>query len=609
MQIERLQIEGGFLNGFDLRFRPGLNVIIGARGTGKTSVIELLRFVLGARNHTSESQSRSLEHAHSILDGGEVTVLIDNIFDEVTASRNANDEVPRSSGPFTPPIVLSQTEIETLGLSDSGRLNLIDAFVQDRSGLAAEEAAAVSALRSIYKELSGLESEIAELSQNMPQRDALVTERSELESQQLKFRSQADDVKQRQDRLAELTAEIAKLSVSEGSLSRFQQSTNKWADNLKRMLQADLGPESSGTPESLKELQAQYQQAVRKVGDAIDAFVVVSRNAQEQLSAIQSAKFSREALARPIRVELDQLTQGAGAIEKQLTHVQTKIAELDAKEKIVAERRQRLAASRKHRDERFTQLQKIRARRSELRTQAAATLSRALSPNIKVEIERLAKHDEYANAITDALRGSGMKYNDLAVAVAENVSQRELIDFAEANDFSNLADIVGIPKDRAARMLSHLNEHGIGEIVSVNIDDNVRLSLLDGLEFKQIDALSAGQRCTVILSIVLQLRDRILIIDQPEDHLDNAFIATTVIKSLLERKKDGQVILSTHNANIPVLGEADLVVELTSDGRNGFVQLAEELDHPGVVQAISAVMEGGNEAFRARAAFYAAHTK
>jgi hypothetical protein len=68
-----------------------------------------------------------------------------------------------------------------------------------------------------------------------------------------------------------------------------------------------------------------------------------------------------------------------------------------------------------------------------------------------------------------------------------------------------------------------------------------------------------------------------------------------------------QMILSTHNANIPVLGEAQKVIQLGSDGRRGFVATEGKLESPPVVQAITTVMEGGAEAFRKRAAFYKAH--
>jgi hypothetical protein len=85
----------------------------------------------------------------------------------------------------------------------------------------------------------------------------------------------------------------------------------------------------------------------------------------------------------------------------------------------------------------------------------------------------------------------------------------------------------------------------------------------------QLIDLSTVQRCTVVLPLILEHSDRILVVDQPEDRIDNAFIVDTLIKSILRRSTSSQVILSTHNANIPVLGEAQLVVQLASDGRRG----------------------------------------
>jgi hypothetical protein len=95
-----------------------------------------------------------------------------------------------------------------------------------------------------------------------------------------------------------------------------------------------------------------------------------------------------------------------------------------------------------------------------------------------------------------------------------------------------------------------------------------------------------------------------IVIDQPEDHLDNAFVATTVVAALRSASAARQVIVTTHNANIPVLADADLVVHIGSDGRRGFVRSAEPLDHPLSKEAITTVMEGGQRAFDTRARFY-----
>ncbi len=142
MRIERVQIEEGFLDGLDVSFGPGLNVIIGERGTGKTSLIELVRFCLGVQGYTSDSTKRSLDHALSILGSGQVTVTLSDGEHEILVTRTASDDSPRASGPYVRPIILSQTEIETVGLRAQGRIRLLDSFGGDQRDTEAQESAA-----------------------------------------------------------------------------------------------------------------------------------------------------------------------------------------------------------------------------------------------------------------------------------------------------------------------------------------------------------------------------------------------------------------------------------------------------------------------------------
>jgi ABC-type Mn2+/Zn2+ transport system ATPase subunit len=165
-----------------------------------------------------------------------------------------------------------------------------------------------------------------------------------------------------------------------------------------------------------------------------------------------------------------------------------------------------------------------------------------------------------------------------------------------------------VGKERAARVLAYLREsESLGALATSLVEDNVTFQLLDGHDYKQLADLSTGQRCTVVLPLILEHADRVLMIDQPEDHIDNAFIVDTLIKSILRRSTSSQLILSTHNANIPVLGDAQSVVHLASDGSRGYVEHAAPLDDPDIVNAISRLMEGGAEAFERRAKFYAKH--
>ena len=92
MHIERVQIEEGFLDGIDISFVPGLNIIIGARGTGKTSLIELIRFCLGVKGYTTDSNKSSLDHALSVLGSGQVTVTLSEAGRQLIVTRTAADD-------------------------------------------------------------------------------------------------------------------------------------------------------------------------------------------------------------------------------------------------------------------------------------------------------------------------------------------------------------------------------------------------------------------------------------------------------------------------------------------------------------------------------------
>ena len=93
----------------------------------------------------------------------------------------------------------------------------------------------------------------------------------------------------------------------------------------------------------------------------------------------------------------------------------------------------------------------------------------------------------------------------------------------------------------------------------------------------------------------------LLIIDQPEDDLDNTIVYEGLVKNLWNLKGKRQIIFATHNANIPVLGDADQIIVLHSP-ENGKILLhcKGSVDDYAVKQSVMEIMEGGKEAFRKR---------
>src|SRR5439155_7803119 len=84
--------------------------------------------------------------------------------------------------------------------------------------------------------------------------------------------------------------------------------------------------------------------------------------------------------------------------------------------------------------------------------------------------------------------------------------------------------------------------------------------------WQALEELSTGQKATAVLLLLLLESDAPLIVDQPEDDLDNRFITEGVVPRMREEKQRRQFIFSTHNANIPVLGDAELIVGLSASG-------------------------------------------
>jgi ABC-type cobalamin/Fe3+-siderophores transport system ATPase subunit len=127
-----------------------------------------------------------------------------------------------------------------------------------------------------------------------------------------------------------------------------------------------------------------------------------------------------------------------------------------------------------------------------------------------------------------------------------------------------------------------------------------------GSNFRRLEELSQGQKATALLLLLLTSSRGPLIIDQPEDDLDNRFIWEGVVPRLREQKSGRQLIFSTHNANIPVLGDAELVVVLECADRKGRVAHGGvgALDNISVRTLAEQILEGGREAFGRRRYLY-----
>ena len=217
--------------------------------------------------------------------------------------------------------------------------------------------------------------------------------------------------------------------------------------------------------------------------------------------------------------------------------------------------------------------------------------------------------DEYEEKLRSALKGSNLRYNKLVPNIVERFTCNEFANAIHQKGIEDIKTIKGID-ERGNTLIDALFEsEEIYEIESLYCHDlpEFKLKIGDDSEvieqnYRKTDDLSMGQRCTAVLPIIFAVSKNPLIIDQPEDNLDNKYITERIHEIVRNQKTNRQMIFITHNPNIPVLSDAENNLFLLYENRKS------KVDGKGSVidvkEKIIKLLEGGKEAFNRRKDIY-----
>lgn len=606
MFIERIEIENeGFLGGLDVSLAPGLNVLIGPRGAGKTSLIELIRYALDAGAFTTDAGRKGEQQAVATLDGGAVTVTVRDGDARWSVTRTSEGVTTTSLGSVPSCTVLAQNEVESIGVSPTGRLALIDRFLPDARVQAAQLRAAAELSAALTDELASALAELDKADEALGGSDEVEQHliAAKAEQQALLKRSTATDAERKQlenaqTELNELAQRESQLSYARAGIAELRRESTQMHNRVSE-LRASVSSIIEGSASI-----PHAQQAESLLGDASKRLDLALQALDAEIGGTSARRADLDTSSRAVRQRLDLTQDGLSQATRRVQQLEERKGQLDALRARRMEFIKRLELVRARRLEAYEDLVAQRSARLSARQEIADRLNLSLSPQIRVTVSAGERLDAYTSSIVASLRGSGLHHKNLAPLLAAALAPFELVDWVERSATTELADAAGVSIDRAAAIVSAMREGGLSAVISSDVEDHVQLELLDGLDYKPIEHLSIGQRCTVILPILMALDGETLVVDQPEDHLDNAFITSTLISAIRRREGTAQTILSSHNANIPVLGEAAVVIVMDSDGESGRAVSVGELDAPQSVKAISEILEGGADAFAARAHFY-----
>ena len=626
----------------EIKLNPWLNAIIGGRGTGKSSVIEFLRIALRREDElfgklkedfvefkkiprsrddrgllTEQTQIQAIYRKDGVRyriqwnQGGTLEAIQEQLTDgswQIVAG-----DVRRRF----PVRIYSQKQIFELANRPGALLRVVDEAPEvDRASWEEkwrEEESRFLALRAKAREI---EAGLAEEGSIKGELDDVKRKLGVFESAGHKEVLQDYQLRRRQE------------SVIKDWQESFADTGNRLRDlaaqAIPTTLDATLFDNRTNPDKSLLEnVQAiagrflNLRQKIENLAAEADAIVQDCQNKVEQSlwkAALKKAEVAYTALVEKL--------QGAGAgdpseygrLVQERQRLEQKLSSLDGKKKTLADIEKQAQES----------LSKLGDLRRELTQRRSNFLSKVVASTSHVRIEVIPYGD--TNSVEAEFReligkDKPLFQNDIwaedgksgllvelyenyprHISVTESESRlkrlkQKLVNVREGSTILNFRD------QRFANYLAGLKPEAFDRLDCWFPGDSLKVTynpLTDGSSFKPIEQGSPGQKTSAILAFLLAYGEEPMILDQPEDDLDNHLIYDLIVRQLRDNKRRRQIIVVTHNPNIVVNGDAELVLAL--DVRGGQTHIIQQggLQEQPVRDEICRVMEGGREAFELR---------
>ncbi len=612
--------EGGFLRDTAVHFNKHLNVLTGGRGAGKYTMIESIRYVLGLDPLGEEARKIHEGMVHHVLQPGTKASLrvrsrtpsprCYTIERSVPNPPVVKDEEGRvlalSPHDVMPGVaVFGQHEISELTKSPEKLTLLLERFVkQDSTLLERKSRVRLDLERSrnrimrTRQELQHLDERLAELPslEEMQKRfqqaglEDRLKEKSLLVREERLFVNLDERIEQYRTLHRELTTA---LPVDTAFVTRKAVEGLPNADLLSEIeeILGTLSTKLETLSEQFGEVLAEADRAIAQTKSRWNGHKIAIEETYEKLlrelqkSKIDGAKFIRlrqqiETL-RPLRERMQRLRSNLQAYETERRNLLAEWEDIKASE--------------------YRQLETT-----------AKQVSRKLSNKVQIKVAMAGNHDPLEQLLREEIGGNLRR----ALEHLRKSGPLSLPDLARRcrEGQEALRQKYGLPP-AAAERIAQADPNLFMRIEELELPAITQISLNTAPDGKPhywqtLEKLSTGQKATAILLLLLLESESPLVVDQPEDDLDNRFITESVMPILRREKQRRQFVFSTHNANIPVLGDAELILGLTPTGEagKGQAQIKPEhmaaIDHEPVRELVENILEGGKAAFEMRRSKY-----
>lgn len=615
-QIIDIKIEGAYFTELSTNISEHLNAIIGGRGTGKSTVLECLRYALNVPHKGSEAALQGDQIVKENLggSGGRVKVRLRsaaNNSEEYTVIRrfgenprvidkHGNESSLDPNKDLVPQIeIYGQNEIHELVRDPESLTRVLDRFYPEIDGQELQ-------LKEAYRMLKENSEQLKKAHFRKDQIEARIADLPKLEERAKQFQEHGLEAKLRIVPLLEKERLIGPRIEEE--VRRVQLAIQGLTEALPDLV--FLGDSTIGHlphVDLLKKARTELEHLDQSLRQKISTIEDIIKPVQSNISGIiENLNAELQRSEEMLIAEFAKLPSVAGRTGRQVGQEYQKL--LRAMEEVKPERaklrssKELVAHLNQKRRNLLGEISDLRSERTLVKQKAVKKLSKRLKGMLRITL----KADSLRRNLLDFIQGlEGVgPQRSRWVKTADGLTVMGLVAAIHEGRDALLEKGWGITSS-LADTLARLDRNSIHQLESIDLNDELVIELNvshTGETYRPLDRLSTGQQCTAILHLLLLRNRDPLVMDQPEDNLDNAFIAERIVDELRKAKTERQFLFATHNANIPVFGDAEWigVCEASEDHAEMPASAQGSIDIPEIRDRVANILEGGREAFLQR---------
>lgn len=619
-----------------LRFSHQFTSIIGGRGSGKSTLLEFIRFAIGQSaldvgdskwDPTHDRRKNILKYALSESEGVvEVTIEKDGAIIELSRSRATHDRIimrvqnleqaisPLDARKLFPVQAYSQGELSHLG-DEKAEKRLFDLITEPQR----------EALNQVEKNRLNVASELREHLEQLIKNWQYEKEHRKLNAQLITLKAGLDNTMVKLQALPAETQEVMERHHIETQTSRwleqvmqeYQQSYEAVFNALQNHLnlaEERLVAGKIPIATAAQEISVLLNYQMDTANDILRQLVTENQQYEQQQTEL-IIKWNKAYEVHKSRYELamGQLSQHKSdldqvqRLEQALSEVQRNIDDLE--QKIQQNKGANFLLTEK--SGQYMALQRELQRLSKKGISVLAELTDNLA---RAELSEKADLAELDQAIKDLFAGSGVRADRLD-KLLDNVASKdpilgwwdlmnEVLSIFKWNTtglretekrptldlLDNIIDLGGLEK-----FCERLDVERVSRAITAIVRPRVRLLQKRGSSEIEFSRASQGEKATILLNVLMRQEGGPLLLDQPEEDLDNRIIGD-IVSATRRAKIKKQLLFATHNANLVVNGDAELVIDLAA----GCISQIGAIDVESLRVSITDTMEGGKDAFELR---------